>query len=108
MEKLEDKQITRFDLHFLDGQRVVLDKLMDYDIDLYRSENSYIEFTSYNNSELLNRFCNGTDNVTKIQCTVQGKEVIDIACSMRIGNLMLNGGFDTASEMRVKLEGMVK
>ena len=40
MEKLEDRQVTRFDLHFSDGQCVVLNKLIDYDIDLYRSESS--------------------------------------------------------------------
>ena len=108
MEKLEDRQVTRFDLHFSDGQCVVLNKLIDYDIDLYRSEESCIEITTCNNSELFNRFCNNTDNVIKIQCTIQGKEVIDIVCNMHIGNLMLNGSFDSASEMRVKLEGMVK
>jgi hypothetical protein len=108
MEKLEDRQVTRFDLYFLDGQRVVINKLIDYDIDLYRSEKSCIEITTCNNSELFNRFCNNTDGVIKIQCTVQGKEIVDIMCNMHIENLMLNGSFDVASEMRVKLEGMVK
>ena len=108
MMKLKDRQITRFDLHFSDGQLVVINKLINYDIDLYKSEKSNIEITTINNSELFNRFCNNTDNIIKIQFTIEDKEIIDIMCNMYINNLMLNGSIDTASEMCVKLEGMVK
>lgn len=101
-------QVTRFDLHFSDGQRVVINKLSDYDIDLYKSEKSTIEITTINNSELFNRFCNNNDNIVKIQFTIEEKEVIDSMCNMHIDNLMLNGSIDTASEMRITLEGMVK
>ena len=108
MKRLIDEQITRFDLHFSDGQRVVLNKLIDYDIDLYKSEKSAIAITTCPNFELFNRFCNNIDNIVKIQFTIEDKEVIDIVCNMNIGNLMLNGSIETASEMRVVLEGMVK
>ena len=108
IKRLIDEQVTRFDLHFSDGQRIVLNKLIDYDVDLYKSEKSSIEITTCPNFELFNRFCNNTDNVVKIQFTIEDKEVIDIMCNMYIDNLMLNGSIDTASEMRIKLDGMVK
>ena len=108
MMKLEDRQVTRFDLYFADEQRVVINKLIDYDINLYKSEKSTIEITTINNSELFNRFCNNTDNIVRIQFTIEEKEVIDSMCNMHIDNLMLNGSVDTASKMSVKLEGMVK
>ena len=108
MKRLIEEQVTRFDLHFSDGQRVVLNKLIDYDIDLYKSEKSSIEITMCSNFELFNRFCNNTDNVVKIQFTIEDKEIVDVMCNMNINNLMLNGSIETASEMRVKLEGMVK
>ena len=108
MKRLIEEQVTRFDLHFSDGQRIVLNKIIDYDIDLYKAEKSSIEITICPNFELFNRFCNNTDNIVKIQFTIEDKHVVDSVCNMYIDNLMLNGSIDTASEMRIKLEGMVK
>lgn len=113
--KLTDRDIIKFDLYFSDGQHITLNKLIDYDIDLYKRENSCIDITSaFNNSELFSRFCNNTDNVIKIYYTMhstQGKDdesTVTMLCDMYISSLMLNGSVDTASEMRVRLEGMVK
>jgi len=110
-----EQKIIRIDLYFDDGDFVTLDKLIDYDIDLTKREIGYIEITSaFNNRELFSRFCSSTDNVTKIYFTMNAitgednKYGVIMLCDMYIKSLVLNGSVDTASEMVLRLEGMVK
>ena len=111
----DEQKIIIIDLHFEDGYFVTLDKLIDYDIDLTKRENSFIEITSaFNSSELISRFCNNNDNVTKIYFTMHtindknDKCGVIMLCDMYIKNISFNGSVDTFPEMFLRLEGMVK
>lgn len=113
--KQDEREITTIDLYFEDGQCVTLDKLIGYDVDLCKRENSCIEITcAFNNSELFSRFCNNTDNITKIYFRMKSIEnrndryVVVMLCDMYIKNLVFNGSVDAASEMCIRFEGMVK
>lgn len=111
----DEQKIIIIDLYFEDGYFVTLDKIINYDIDLTKRESSVIEITSaFNCSELISRFCNNNDNITKIYFTMNAidnkneKCGVVTLCDMYIKNILFNGSVDTVPEMFLRLEGMVK
>lgn len=112
---ISEGDIIKVILYFEDDTYVTLDKLAKYEFDLYDRDLSSIEFTSFFvDTEILSRFCEKTDNIKQINLTVsdisdkENQTVISLRCDMYIKNFMINGCVNSATEMRLKLEGVVK
>lgn len=112
---INNGNIIKIILYFEDDNFIILDKLTEYEFDLYDRDLSSIEITNFFvDTEILSRCCNSTDYIKQINFTVvdiedkENQDVITLRCDMYIKNFTINGSVNSATEMRLKLEGMVK
>ena len=111
-------RVKKIILCFEDGCEVVLDQVKEWDFDLYRCNCSDIDFTNMLVSkEIINRFCTNKERIKFVHIEGEGYElsshledtvIVDMQCDMYIRKLRLNGDIESATEMRVQLEGKVE